>query len=160
MYKEHYLPRDDGEMEKVVAEAIAAAENVQNQEGDDPLTEVEKEVIMRKARFTQLGRAFHAPKEREIYNGSKNGEPPRASSAMSSAKGSEKKSVNGDDEVNVPPYDPLVPEQWLERVQEFKTLHLIKFPRIWQSLIYLLKFKDQSEICERDTNKLSWKVTK
>lgn len=46
------MPRDDGEMEKVVAEAIAAAENVQNQEGDDPLTEVEKEVIMRKARFT------------------------------------------------------------------------------------------------------------
>lgn len=37
---------------------------------------------------------------------------------------------------------------------------MIKFPRIWQSLIYLLKFKEQSQVCERDTNKLSWKITK
>lgn len=83
------------------------------------MTEVEKEVISRKARFTQLGRAFHAPKEREIYNGTKSGDPPRASSAMSSVKGSnkDKGSVNGDgEEINVPPYDALVPEQWLERL--------------------------------------------
>ena len=162
LYKEHYAAKDEAEMEKVINESIVQAENVQNQEGDDPLTDLEKEVISKKARFTQMGRAFHAPKEREIYNGTKAGEPPRASSAMSSVKGSAKGSANGEgeDAINVPPYDPLVPEQWLERIQEFRTLHLIKFPRIWQSLIYLLKFEDQSAVCERDTNKLSWKKTK
>ena len=53
-----------------------------------------------------------------------------------------------------------MPEQWLNRCKEFKSLHLIKFPRIWQTLAYLLKFKEQEDICERDTNKLSWKKTK
>lgn len=52
LYKEHYAGRDEAEMEKVINEAIAAAENVQNQEGDDPLTDLEKEIISRKARFT------------------------------------------------------------------------------------------------------------
>ena len=146
LYRDHYAAKDEAEMEKVISESILQAENIQNQEGDDPLTDLEKEQISKKSRFAQMGRAFYAPKEREIYNSTKSGDPPRASSAMSSVKGSnkDKGSVNGDgeDAINIPPYDPLVPEQWLERIQEFKSLHLIKFPRIWQSLIYLLKFKD------------------
>lgn len=103
LYREHYAARDEAEMEKVIAEAIAAAENVQTAEGDDPLTELEKEVITRKARFSQLGRAFHAPKEREIYNGKQdagNRGDNRVSSAMSSVKGSanDKKSIDADAE--------------------------------------------------------------
>lgn len=36
---------------------------------------------------------------------------------------------------------------------------MIKFPRVWQSLFYLLKINRES-ICEPDTNKLKWKVAK
>lgn len=107
LYREHYAARDEAEMEKVIAEAIAAAENVQTAEGDDPLTDLEKEVITRKARFSQLGRAFHAPKEREVYLGKQDaanragaGQDNRVSSAMSSVKGSanDKKSIDADAE--------------------------------------------------------------
>jgi len=135
------------------------------------LTELEKEVITRKARFSQLGRAFHAPKEREVYLGKQEAakgaaQENRVSSAMSSVKGSannDKKSIDAEaaeGQQQIPPYDPLVPEQWLDRCKEFKTLHLIKFPRIWQTLAYLLKFQTQADLCKRDTNKLSWKKTK
>jgi len=34
---------------------------------------------------------------------------------------------------------------------------VIKFPRIFQSLFYLLKFKERPHLCERGTNKLQWK---
>jgi hypothetical protein len=36
----------------------------------------------------------------------------------------------------------------------------MKFPRIFQSLFYLLKYQARQTICERDTNKLQWKKTK
>jgi len=53
-------------------------------------------------------------------------------------------------------YIPLVPEQWKEKLKDFRYVYIAKYPRIWQSLIYLLKFKSRNDICERDTNKLSW----
>lgn len=54
----------------------------------------------------------------------------------------------------------MVPEQWLERCHEFAQFHIMKYHRIFQSLIYLTKFKERAEVCEYDTNKLSWKLTK
>jgi hypothetical protein len=53
-----------------------------------------------------------------------------------------KKSIDADgvDPKDIPPFTPLIPEQWLQRCQEFKTLHIVKYQRIFQSLIYLLKF--------------------
>jgi len=81
---------------------------------------------------------------------------------MSSVKSNQdKKSIDADavDPKDIPPFTPLIPEQWLSRCQEFKTLHIVKYQRIWQSLIYLLKFHPQDIVCEKDTNKLSWKKT-
>lgn len=81
---------------------------------------------------------------------------------MSSVKsGGDKKSIDQDavDPKDIPPFTPLIPEQWLARCQEFKKLHIVKYQRIWQSLIYLLKFHEQGVVCEKDTNKLSWKTT-
>ena len=36
---------------------------------------------------------------------------------------------------------------------------MIKYPRIWQSLFYILKIPKE-EICEPGTNKLRWKIAK
>lgn len=36
---------------------------------------------------------------------------------------------------------------------------VIKFPRVWQSLFYLLRIR-REDICEPETNKLSWKIAK
>jgi hypothetical protein len=54
-------------------------------------------------------------------------------------------------------YIPLVPEQWKEKVKDLRHLSVIKYKRIFQALIYLLKFKSREEVCERETNNLSWK---
>ena len=78
---------------------------------------------------------------------------------MSSIKESEKKSHATEENLQ-PEYTPLIPQQWLSRCQEFSNFNLIKYPRIFQSLIYLLKFKTREEVCEFDTNKLSWKYVR
>jgi hypothetical protein len=57
-------------------------------------------------------------------------------------------------------YTPLVPEQWKEKIRDFRHLYVIKYPRIWQALFYILKFQDRPFLCERDTNRLEWKKAK
>jgi hypothetical protein len=89
------------------------------------LTENEKEEITRKSKFKSICRAFHAPEEAAIYLGQldadhrgASGQDQRVSSAMSSVKsGQDKKSDNGDgvDPKDIPPFTPLIPEQWLAR---------------------------------------------
>jgi len=151
LYREHYQARDEAEVEKFIQEAIAAGENEQTAEGEDPLSEAQKEEITRKSKFKSLCRAFHAPEEAAIHlaqldaeHRGSSAQDQRVSSAMSSVKSGtmDKRSIDNDaaDAANIPPFSPLIPEQWLARCQEFKTLHIIKYPRIFQSLIYLLKF--------------------
>lgn len=36
-------------------------------------------------------------------------------------------------------------------------MHVVKFPRIFQTLFYLTRFADRESVCYRDTNKLEWK---
>lgn len=67
LYREHYAARDEAEIEKFIQEAIAAGENEQTAQGEDPLTEIEKEEITRKSKFKSICRAFHAPDEAAIY---------------------------------------------------------------------------------------------
>ena len=43
---------------------------------------------------------------------------------------------------------------------EFRNLSTIKFPRIFQSIFYLLKYRERQYVCERETNKLLWKKAK
>ena len=42
---------------------------------------------------------------------------------------------------------------------DLKELHILKMPRVLQSLFYLLRY-DRSEICEKDTNKVEFKKVK
>jgi len=176
LYRDHWVGRDEEKLEELIEGEIARAEQQQAAEGEDPLTESEKEALTKKAKFDQLTRAFHAPEalasmgikenDRLTTPGDTELSPKnlenRVASAISSSKVSqaEKKSIVSNDEPDLPDYDPLVPEQWLPRCREFQTFHLMKFPRIFQSLTYLLKFQDRAAICETDTNKLSWKKMK
>lgn len=57
-------------------------------------------------------------------------------------------------------YYPMHPEQWKKQIMEFRKDYVPKYQRIWQTLFYLLRYKTREEICERDTNCLSWKVAK
>jgi hypothetical protein len=57
-------------------------------------------------------------------------------------------------------HTPLTPELWQEKLRGFKTVFVLKFPKIIQTLFYLLRFRERSFICERGTNCLSWKKAK
>jgi hypothetical protein len=45
-------------------------------------------------------------------------------------------------------------------MRDFRSIFVIKFPRIIQTLFYLLRFRERDYICEKGTNKLSWKKAK
>ena len=56
-------------------------------------------------------------------------------------------------------YVPLAPEYWKQPFLDLKDLHVLKMPRVLQSLFYLLQY-DREQIAERDTNKLDFKKAK
>ena len=125
-------------------------------------------MIGHKSRFYRINNTFYNPNlaaqhkakvERQEKDKLKSAGGDRAASAMGSQKdGSahDGASVAGGGGV----YTPLVPEQWKEKIRDFRQVYVIKFPRIWQALFYILKFQGRDYICERDTNKLSWKKAK
>ena len=85
----------------------------------------------------------------------------RAASAMGSVHS--KGGAGGGDDVSgagALPYFPLAPEQWKESVIALRQLSVMKYQKVLQCLFYLLKYQDREAICERGTNKLSWKKAK
>ncbi len=54
---------------------------------------------------------------------------------------------------------PCHPEQWQKSFFELKKCHIIKSPRVLQTLFYLLGYT-REEICERGTNALDFKLAK
>jgi len=55
---------------------------------------------------------------------------------------------------------PLTPEMWQEKLRAFKSVFVLRFPKIIQTLFYLLRYRERSYICDRGTNCLSWKKAK
>ena len=165
----HYLANfrelDQAELDRIVDDAVA---NAQPNEGEEAISDDQKALIGIKSRFLRATTTFYAPNQAAQHKAKIDR---IQKEKMRSASGNRSKSGLGS-EANQSAYDdksqvgstkeyiPLVPEQWKDKLKEFREHSVIKFPRIWQSLIYLLKFRERSKICERDTNKLSWKKTK
>ena len=53
----------------------------------------------------------------------------------------------------------MVAEQWKRKILAFTKYHVVKMPRVFQTLFYLLKYT-REEVCERDTNAIEWKKAK
>ena len=90
----------------------------------------------------------------------------KKSDHKSSISGSQKESGQGkrskadhseEPSESIPPYTPLIPEQWQERCIELGDCKIIKFRKIIQTLFYLCQYQTRETICERDTNRLEWK---
>ncbi len=50
-------------------------------------------------------------------------------------------------------------EHWASGLEDLKSFKVIKYPRIMQSVFYLLGYT-REQICEKETNKLWWKIAK
>ena len=162
VYKEKYEDVDKNELQRIVDEAVASAAPA---DGEDAMPEDERGCVGLKAKFVQVTRTLHAPDlaaqhkakvDRMQKEQMRSGGGERAASAMGSAAGSQAdtRSLPGGQ------YFPLHPEQWKEKLTELKQLSVTKFPRIWQSVFYLLRYRERQFLCERDTNKLLWKKAK
>lgn len=97
-------------------------------EGEDPISEEEKHMLGLKAKFIQTTRSFHAPDlaaqhrakmDRLAKHELKSGGD-RATSAMGSSN--KDTSLKDDKSASGAPkeYFPLAPEQWREKIREFK----------------------------------------
>jgi len=137
-------------------------------DGEEVISEGEKTMVGMKSRFLRISTTFYAPNQAAQHKAKmdrldkekmRSAGGDRSQSGMGSQK-DPASAHDGRSEFGTKDYMPLVPEQWKEKLKEFQKIYIVKFPRIWQSLFYLLKFKEKKEICERDTNKLCWKKTK
>lgn len=63
LYREFYSARDDQRLDEIVDEKIAEAEAQQMAEGEDPLTDADKERITKRTKFEQMTKGFYAPEE-------------------------------------------------------------------------------------------------
>ena len=153
MYRDNQEPVDAQELEKIVSDAI---DNEPPVEGMESLSEGEKVMVGLKARFQTCTRGFHAPdlvntgKVKSDYQSEKKSHKERTGSAMGSV-------MSGEQSTH---YIPLAPEQWQEKVRELKSVCVMKYPKIWQSLFYLMRYQDREDVCERGTNRLLWKQCK
>lgn len=114
-------------------------------------------MALKKLRFSHLTKTFYDPagaaKHKRIVDKDKQ----RASQNFGSRRNSgSNKSQNADDAKDDEKYYPICPEQWKDPVLALRSYNVIKCPRVLQSLCYLLGYT-REEVCERDTNKLSFK---
>ncbi len=127
-YKKAKEPLDNTELEKKVEESI------QQKEGEDPLEDELKAITQKKTRFRLMTKGF--------FHDEKASKPKFRDHSSSVEGGSG--------------YTPLPPNQWREAILTFAKYHVVKMPRIFQAIFYLLGY-NREDICERDTNKIEWK---
>ena len=129
-YKKTKEPLDNAELEKKVEESIVP------KEGDDPMEEDLKVQTQKRTRHKLMTRAFFfddkAPKPKGF----------RETTSVSIEGGAS--------------YMPLSGNQWRDAILTFGKFHVIKMPKVFQALFYMLGYK-REDICERDTNKIEWK---
>ena len=146
-YKEAHEQLDVAEME------LKAEANNQPKEGEVH-TEDSKAFGLKKARFQVLTKCFYDPegaiahqKQLERDKARSNAEIGRAQTPEENAPAAESK------------YYPCHAEQFRADFMGLRDFNVIKFPRVLQTLFYVLNYT-REEICEPETNALNWKKVK
>ena len=128
-----------------------------NEQEDEPLNEEAKAFQLKKHRFKLLTATFYDPAGAAKHKRLVEKDKQRASQNFGSRKNSGTNESDKEGDANKEEkYYPIAPEQWKEAVLGLRTYNVIKFPRVLQSVCYLLGYQ-REEICDRDTNKLSFK---
>ena len=153
IYKETNEALDVNELEKRAEEATIP------EEGKDPLTEDERNQVIVKTKFEFMTKQFKDPEGLSAHLKQIERERARNNASQGADRaGTPNTSQIGDQTMDEKFY-PMAPEAWKQPVLDFKDLSIMKFPRVLQTLFYLLKYK-REEVCERDTSKLDFKRTK
>ena len=60
-YTDHFRALDDAEMEKQIEEALTNVQNTKTAEGEDEMTDAEKDAVSKQAKFNILKKGFYDP---------------------------------------------------------------------------------------------------
>lgn len=156
MYKEVHEPMDIAEADKRAEEAVSL------QEGNEPLEEFARTQALKKHKWDLLTKMFYDPDgavaHKRNEDNKKDGGKSRV--VVEERLGTPNTSGDGPSGMNVDEkYEPLAPEYWKQPFLDLKELHVLKMPRVLQSLFYLLQY-EREQIAEHDTNKLDFKKAK
>jgi hypothetical protein len=151
-YKELHEALDQTELESKIEAAVAP------REGDEPLNDDARQTALKKAKFNLITRTFFAPEEAALHQKQVEREKMRASQGADRV-GTPNTSQGGPDNSSEEKYYPISPQQWKKEFLELKDVHVIKHPRVLQTLFFLLRYS-RDEFCERGTCKLEFKKAK
>ena len=140
LYRETCAEADQAELESRVDAVVSAA-----QEGQEPLSDAQRETLAKRAKFTELTKGFYDPEGVIVHQKMLDNAKVEAPEA-----GDDDETTQKDDK---PKYYPLVPEQWKRAVSDLRHCYIVKSPRVLQTLFYLLGY-EREEICFRGTNAL------
>lgn len=152
-YKETNEALDMAELEKRIEEALTP------EEGKDPLTEDERTMVSLKTKFELLTKQFKDPEGLSAHLKFIERERARNNASQSQGRAETPNNSQIGDQTIEDKFYPLAPEAWKQPTLDLRDLSIMKFPRVLQTLFYLLKYK-REEVCERDTNKLDFKKIK
>ena len=160
-YADFFSVQDEEETNRLLDDFLRDEQDRRTANGDEEMTEAETAQLSKVFRQQQLTKLFHAPDDwlayqakkeameatampaaAEDYDPATNADAKvRTGSAMSSIKDMEagmgsaavEGSVEmGDDAAKIgPPYDPLVPQLWRDKLAEFAKLNVVKYHRIF-----------------------------
>jgi len=149
-YKETHEPLDNAELEQ-------RSEQLNHpKEGQEPFSEEQRISGLKRARFNFVTKSLYDPEGAISHQKQLDRDKLRASADASRVP--TPNDGEGAPEV-AGKYYPLAPEQWKSEVLGLRNFNVIKFPRVLQTLFYLLGYT-REEICERGTNALNFKIVK
>lgn len=176
-YIETEGPNVVAEEERYIDEKLADREDIETDEHRDRETKVYKLEFMGR-QLSGLTTEPDVPDDEEsggskppTAKGKERSKPEDKKKTEKDAKGAKDKPkekpkvVQHDDDQPKEPVRPLTPridrhnERWRKEILALKEAKVIRFPRIFQAVFYLLGYK-REDICEVDTNKLWWKKAK
>ena len=142
-YIANYRELDNAELDRIVDDAIRNAVPPEDAE-DAAVSEDQKALVGIKARFLRATTAFYAPNQAAQHKAKMdrlNKEKLRSAGGDRSKSGLSEQQSQKDDvasQISKKDYIPLAPEQWKDKLKDFARHSVIKYPRIWQSLLYLI----------------------
>lgn len=132
---------------------------IKPKEGSDPLTEDARLSAIKRARFNILTKSFQDPEGAAAHQKQLERDKLRASAEARSSTPVDNQPGSTEAAPTSQKHYALAPEAWKKPFLELRGLHVMKHPRVLQTLFYLLGYS-RDQICERDTNALSFKKVK
>lgn len=133
-YKESFLGLDETELEKVGDEACVP------KEGQEAMTDDQKNTLSKKAKFEALTKTFYDPEGAIAHARQLERDEAAAKEAHEAAVKEAEEKKEDPPAAAGPKYYPVHPEQWKKALLDLRQNFIVKHSRVLQTLFYLLGY--------------------